>query len=90
MHRESRTHPNMTRETSVEHEKRTPVVEGELLQEPCAGSALTDTDRLAWLMARVCCDEVPGISIPLGLSKLQHRAVFRSEIDVQILKERRG
>jgi hypothetical protein len=61
--------------------------EGELLQEPCS---LTDSDRLVWLMDHVRCDEVPGIGIPFGLPRQVQRAVFRTAIDFQILKERRG
>jgi hypothetical protein len=41
-------------------------------------------------MAHVCCDEVPGIGIPFGLSKEQPRKLFRTGIDIQILKARRG
>lgn len=54
-----------------------------------ATSALvTETDRLDWLMSTVCCDEVPGISLALGMSREAHLKAFRREIDKQILKAR--
>lgn len=75
----------------MENENRPATVgKGELLQEPRVTTALSGSDRLKWLMAHVCCDEVPGIGIPLGLSKEQHRDVFRTELDVRILKARHG
>lgn len=89
--REARIQMNITREKSLENENRPATVgKGELLQEPRATTALSDSDRLEWLMAQVCCDEIPGIRVPLGLSKEQHSDVFRAEIDIQILKARRG
>lgn len=75
----------------MENENRPATVgKGELLQEPRATTALCDSDRREWSMAHVCCDEVPGIGIPFGLSKEQYRKVFRTGIDIQILKARRG
>lgn len=55
-----------------------------LATAPTMSEAARDTARLDWLMQRVCCDEIDGISIELGLTREQHFAEFRRQIDERI------
>ena len=52
--------------------------------------AARDAKRLDWLMQQVCCDDIPSISIEFGLSREEHFAEFRRQIDAEINRIKRA
>jgi hypothetical protein len=55
-----------------------------LATAPTMSDAARDTKRLDWLMSQVCCDDFEDISIELNLTREQHYAEFRRQIDSAI------